>query len=249
MSRSRSTRVQQKPGEILDVPGSTEVLFMELIVPRLAPPMLLQDEPGTPIVGIEVPIAGLGLPSIELEMGGVTVMKPPVPGPLISVAPSGILPPTMEPAVMAVLESPEAVPEPVTLNPHEGDRLIVDVLDVTPTPPPSKLDMPPVLEIPLPELPPEQDGKTMGLKPPALSSVALRGMPDAVVPNVAPEFSSVAPSGIPDVMPGPAPSGVVIPIPCAKLGPLASKLKLVISARTKPCLIENLLDHPDHLAS
>ena len=114
---------------------------MELTVPKPAPPMLLQDEPGTPIVGIEVPIAGLGLPSIELEMGGVTVMKPPVPGPLISVAPSGILPPTMEPAVMAVLDSPEAVPEPLTLNPHEGDVLdIVDVPEVTPMPPPSKLE-------------------------------------------------------------------------------------------------------------
>jgi hypothetical protein len=108
MSRPRSIRVQQKPGEVLDVPGSAEPLFMELTVPRLAPPMLLQDESGTPIVGIEPPIAGLGLPSIELEIGGVTVMKPAVPAPLISVAPSGILPPTMEPAVTAVPESPEA---------------------------------------------------------------------------------------------------------------------------------------------
>jgi hypothetical protein len=66
-------------------------------------------------------------------------------------------------------------------------------------------------------------------------------MPDVVAPNVAPELSSVAPRGIPDVMPGLAPSGVVIPIPCAKLGPIVSKLKLVVSARTKPCFIENLL--------
>jgi hypothetical protein len=148
----------------------------------------------------------------------------------------------MEPAVMAVLDSPEALPKPVTLNPHEGDVLdIVDVPEVTPTPPPSKLDTPLVLEMPLPEIAPEQDGKTMGLRPPTLSSVALRGMPDAVAPNVTPELSSVAPRGIPDVMPGLAPSGVVSPIPCAKLGPLVSKLKLVVSARTKPCLIENLL--------
>jgi hypothetical protein len=160
----------------------------------------------------------------------------------------------MEPAVTAVPESPEAVPEPVPLNPHEGNVLdVVDVPEVTPTPPPSKLDTPLVPEMPLPEIPPEQDGKTMGLKPPTLSSVALRGMPDAVAPNVVPELSSVAPSGIPDVMPGLAPSGVVIPIPCAKLGPPASKLMLVVSAspisRTKPCFIENLLRSFDHLAS
>jgi hypothetical protein len=233
------------------VPNEFAVPRVVLPIVPTVPPIPLQDEIGKLLVGA----LGTGLTSEEFGIvvlsgvGVVMVANGLIPLLVISVAPSGIAPPTMvDPLPRPVLDNPVAVPEVIEVDP-QGNAVpdVVIALDVVPVPPPSKLEIPPLVDAPelespvLLDTPLEHDVEAKGLSPPGLSSVAPSGMPDAVAPEVVLGFISVAPRGTPDVIPGPVPMGVVIPIPCAKAEPAPSRLVLMASTSMRERLIETFL--------
>jgi hypothetical protein len=194
---------------------------------------VVPDIPTVPDVPIIVEVPGQGTAVALGVVRGVVGLSPALPS---SVAPSGIAPLIVDPAVNPVLVDPAlivpmSVDDPATPSalPAVVELQPVEVIEFDTEPPPSNVDIDPDIPIVDPDIP-------VPVVPVVIHGVVL------IMGLSPPEFSSVAPNGIPVPCEGAledvAPRGDVAPMPgigatCAKLGPPLKIIRLAAMVRTR----------------
>jgi hypothetical protein len=194
---------------------------------------VVPDIPTVPEVPVIVEVPGQGTAATLGVVRGVVGLSPALPS---SVAPSGMAPLIVDPAVNPVLVEPAlivpmSVDDPMTPSalPAVVELQPVEVIEFDTEPPPSNVDIDPDIPIVDPDIP-------VPVVPVVIHGVVL------IMGLSPPEFSSVAPKGIPVPCEGAledvAPRGDVAPMPgigatCAKLGPPLKIIRLAAMARTR----------------
>jgi hypothetical protein len=192
----------------------------------------MPDTPSVADVPVIIEVLGQGTAVTLGVVRGVVGLSPALPS---SVAPSGIAPLIVDPAVNPVLVDPAlivpmSVDDPATPSalPAVVELQPVEVIEFDTEPPPSNVDIDPDIPIVDPDI-------LVPIVPVVIHGVVFIGLSP-------PEFSSVAPKGIPVPCEGAledvAPRGDVAPMPgigatCAKLGPPLKIIRLAAMARTR----------------
>jgi hypothetical protein len=194
---------------------------------------VVPDIPTVPDVPVIVEVPGQGTAEALGVVRGVVGLSPALPS---SVAPSGIAPLIVDPAVNPVLVDPALIvpmlvddPATPSVLPAVAELQPVEVIEFDTEPPPSNVDIDPDVPIVDPDIP-------VPVVPVVIHGVVL------IMGLSPPEFSSVAPKGIPVPCEGAledvAPRGDVAPMPgtgatCAKLGPPLKIIRLAAMVRTR----------------
>jgi hypothetical protein len=194
---------------------------------------VVPDIPTVPDVPVIVEVPGQGRAEALGVVRGVVGLSPALPS---SVAPSGIAPLIVDPAVNPVLVDPALIvpmlvddPATPSVLPAVAELQPVEVIEFDTEPPPSNVDIDPDVPIVDPDIP-------VPVVPVVIHGVVL------IMGLSPPEFSSVAPKGIPVPCEGAledvAPRGDVAPMPgtgatCAKLGPPLKIIRLAAMVRTR----------------
>src|SRR5580704_3762415 len=195
---------------------------------------VVPDTPSVADVPVIVEVPGQGTAVTLGVVRGVVGLSPALPS---SVAPRGMAPLIVDPAVKSVvlvdpaLMVPMPVDEPATPSalPAVVELQPVEVIEFDTEPPPSNVDIDPDIPVVDPDVP-------VLVVPALIQGVVL------IVGLSPPVFSSVAPNGIPVPCEGAlddvAPRGEVAPMPgigatCAKLGPPLKIIRLAAMARTR----------------
>jgi hypothetical protein len=201
---------------------------------------VVPDIPTVPDVPVIVEVPGQGTAEALGVVRGVVGLSPALPS---SVAPSGIAPLIVDPAVNPVLVDPALIvpmlvddPATPSVLPAVAELQPVEVIEFDTEPPPSNVDIDPDIPIVDPDVPIVDPDIPVPVVPVVIHGVVL------IMGLSPPEFSSVAPKGIPVPCEGAledvAPRGDVAPMPgtgatCAKLGPPLKIIRLAAMVRTR----------------